>query len=150
MLWYCNCCFEIMNDYKKSWKFSVATTTPIRFRSCLGTTTRTPTLLRWSVPLSTSLRTANHSSTLKGAWGVVLSNSWYRLCWYEHAVIGTTTGYWVLHPSFCGSPWEEGCFLSSSREKIQRKDDLLQEMCYTELTVPRSRCTMRMTMLFCG
>ena len=29
--------------------------------------TRTPTPLRWSVPLSTSLRTANHSSTLKSA-----------------------------------------------------------------------------------
>ena len=29
--------------------------TPIRFRSFLGTTTRTPTPLRWSAPLSTSL-----------------------------------------------------------------------------------------------
>ena len=29
------------------------------------TTTRTPTLLRWSVPLSTSLRTANCATALK-------------------------------------------------------------------------------------
>mgnify|MGYP000562127438 FL=1 len=32
-----------------------STTTPIRFRLFLGTTTRTPTPLRWSAPLSTSL-----------------------------------------------------------------------------------------------
>ena len=32
-----------------------STTTPIRFRSFLGTTTRTPTPARWFVPLSTSL-----------------------------------------------------------------------------------------------
>ena len=51
---------KLGNDYKGG-------TTPIRFRSCLGTTTRTPTPLRWFVPLSTSLRTADHSSTLKSA-----------------------------------------------------------------------------------
>ena len=32
-----------------------STTTPIRFRSFPGTTTRTPTPARWSAPLSTSL-----------------------------------------------------------------------------------------------
>ena len=90
--------------------------TPIRFRSCLGTTTRTPTPLRWFVPLSTSLRTANCVLTLKSAWGAVLNDGWYRLCWYEHAVIGTTIGYWVLHPSFCGSPWEEGCFFAVKKQ----------------------------------
>ena len=66
-LWYCNCCFKIMNDYKKCAKNSVATTTPTRFRSCLGTTTRTLTLLRWFVPLSTSLRTADRSFSLESA-----------------------------------------------------------------------------------
>ena len=151
MLWYCNCCFEIMNDHKKSWKFSVAATTPIRFRSCLGTTTRTPTPLRWFVPLSTSLRTANYSSTLKSAWDAVPNNGWYQPFWYEYAVIGTTTEYCIQHPSFCGFPWEEGRFLSACREKISRKGDLLWELCYTELTVSRSRCTIRtMLLLFAG
>ena len=80
--WYCNCCYEIVkNHLKMCKKISVATTTPIRFRSCLGTTTRTPTPLRWFVPLSTSLRTANYSSKLKSAWGAVQNNSFYRLCW---------------------------------------------------------------------
>ena len=138
---------KLWTTTKKSWKFSVATTTPIRFRSCLGTTTRTPTPLRWFVPLSTSPRTANDVLTLKSAWGAMLSNGWYWLCRYEYAVIGATTGYWVQYPSSCGIPWEEGCFLSACREKIQRKDDLLWELCYTELTTSRSRCTMQMILL---
>ena len=33
---------------------------------------------------------------------------------------------------------------------IDKYKRMQQEMCYTELTVPRSRCTMRMTMLLCG
>ena len=112
---------KLWTTTKNVWKISVATTTPIRFRSCLGTTTRTPTPLRWFVPLSTSLRTANHSSTLKSAWGAVPNNGWYRLCRYEHAVIGTATGYWTQHPSFCGIPWEEGCFyLSAGRKSAER------------------------------
>ena len=60
------CVMALCSMLPRPWSLR-STTTPIRFRSCLGTTTRTPTPLRWSVPLSTSLRTANHSSTLKSA-----------------------------------------------------------------------------------
>ena len=41
-------------------------TTPIRFRSSPGTTTRTPTLPRWSVPSSTSPSSSKSSELLSG------------------------------------------------------------------------------------
>lgn len=42
-------------------------------------------------------------------------------------------------------------YLSTCREKICRMDDLLQELCYTELTVSPIRCTLQMKMsLFAG
>ena len=42
-------------------------------------------------------------------------------------------------------------YLSTCREKICRMDDLLQELCYTELTVSPIRCTLQMKIsLFAG
>ena len=46
--------YDSLFDATQTWSLR-STTTPIRFRSFLGTTTRTPTPARWFVPLSTSL-----------------------------------------------------------------------------------------------
>ena len=82
--------------------------TPIRFRSCLGTTTRTPTPLRWSVPSSTLLRTANHSSLLKSAWeGSTGSEAFnYEQSWFSM----TTIKRWTAPFSLCIAG-EKGAFL---------------------------------------
>ena len=82
-------------------KTSVATTTPIRSRSCLGTTTRTLTLLRWFVPLSTSLRTADYSFSLESAWGEHTG-----LCRFRHGHVNTLTC--TLFSAFRG---EKGAFV---------------------------------------
>ena len=86
---------------KSTWKTSVATTTPTRSRSCLGTTTRTPTPLKWSVPLSTSLRTADYSFSLESAWGEHTG-----LCRFRHGHVNTLTC--TLFSAFRG---EKGAFV---------------------------------------
>ena len=58
------CVTALCSTLPRPWSLR-STTTPIRFRSCPGTTTRTPTPLRWSVPLSTSLRTADLVAAIK-------------------------------------------------------------------------------------